>query len=167
MIPTPPRPFCIRTGIVIVAVLSGCATPQVEHTGTDEIEQRLADAADTVADSVAKLAIVEQSARGVHAQAITPARLPDDLRLRVSLEYQGDLKPLVAQLARTAGYTVQIYGRSKSLVPVSIITDNREIGLILADVDYQSSWRVDVFVVPDQRVIELRYNRKRPGRRER
>ena len=146
--------------VLALSALSGCATPtSPQPNNVDEIERRLAEAADTVADSMAKLAIVEQSARGIHAQAITPAQLPPDLRLKVDLEYQGDIQPLVERLAATVGYRVEMYGRRNSTSPVNIHARAREIGLILADADYQTSYRCDVFVIPDRRLIELRFNR--------
>ena len=149
--------------IVIAALTVACTTPAVHPDAkTDDIERRLVSAAREVADAVAKLAVVEQSARGVHAQAITPAQLPVDLQLRVSLEYQGDIEPLVAQLADTVGYRLEIFGRRRAISPVHILADDREVGLILADADYQSSWRCDVFVIPERRLIELRYHRQRP-----
>ena len=151
--------------IVLTGIVSaGCTTSAVQpDTRADEIEQRLMSAAGDIAEAVAKLAIVEQSARGVHAQAITPAQLPVDLQLRVSLDYQGDIEPLLNQLANTLGYRLEIYGRRRAMTPVHILADDRAVGLILADADYQSSWRCDVFVIADQRVIELRYHRNRPS----
>ncbi len=156
------RPTAIVTFMLLI--LTGCtSTPAASPPkATDDIERRLTAAANTVADSVAKLAIVEQSARGVHAQAITPEQLPADLQLKVSLDYQGDIEPLMKQLARTVGYRMEIYGRRQAITPVHIHADIRAVGLILADADYQSSGRCDVFVIPHKRLIELRYNRQRP-----
>ena len=69
-----------------------------------DAETRLAAAAASVAEALARLATVEQSAHRVHVQALTPAALPPELQVRVNVEYQGDLKPLVHELARTVGY---------------------------------------------------------------
>ena len=96
--------------------------------------------------------------------AMTPAALPPELQTRVNVEYQGDLKPLVYQLARTVGYQVQTYGRSAALAPVTIVAENRAVGDILADIGYQTSARCDVVVAPERRLVEIRYRREFPDR---
>ena len=91
---------------------------------------------------------------------MTPAALPPELQVRVNVEYQGDLKPLVHALARTVGYQVQTYGRSAALAPVTIVAENRAVGDILADIGYQTSARCDVVVAPERRLVEIRYRRE-------
>ncbi|MFZ1643090.1 MAG: DotD/TraH family lipoprotein [Candidatus Contendobacter sp.] len=144
--------------------VTGCAAPPPPVAPLSEAETRLAAAAASVAESLAWLATVEQSAHRVHVQALTPAALPPELQVRVNVEYQGDLKPLVYQLARTVGYQVQTYGRSAVLAPVTIVAENRAVGDILADIGYQTSARCDVVVAPERRLVEIRYRREFPHR---
>lgn len=146
------------------AVLGGCATPPVATPEQVSAEQRmLAESAERIADALAKLAIIEQSSQRIYAQAITPVEIPSDLQLRVAVDYQGDVKPLVYQLAQTVGYTVQTFGRSSTVTPVNIQADDRSVGELLADVGYQAAWRCDVVVFPESRTVELRYDARRPS----
>ena len=146
------------------AAVAGCAAGPPSVTPLSEAETRLATAAASVAEALARLATVEQHARQVHVQALTPTALPPELQTRVNVEYQGDLKPLVYQLARTVGYQVQTYGRSAALAPVTIVAENRAVGDILADIGYQTSARCDVVVAPERRLVEIRYRREFPDR---
>lgn len=81
----------------------------------------------------------------------------------MAVDYQGDVKPLVYQLAQTVGYTVQTFGRSSTVTPVNIQADDRSVGELLADVGYQAAWRCDVVVFPESRTVELRYDARRPS----
>ena len=155
----PPFPNWVKV-LVGAAVVTGCATAPPPAAPPSEAEIRLAAAAAGVAEALARLATVEQSARRVHVQALTPAALPPELQTRVNVEYQGDLKPLVYQLARTVGYQVQTYGRSAALASVTIMAENRAVGDILADIGYQTSARCDVVVAPERRLVEIRYRRE-------
>ncbi len=150
--------------LLCVVGMSGCAAAPPPVAPLSEAETRLATAATSVAEALARLATVEQSARRVHVQVLTPAALPPELQVRVNVEYQGDLKPLVYQLARTVGYQVQTYGRSAALTPVTIMAENRAVGDILADIGYQTSARCDVVVAPERRLVEIRYRREFPHR---
>jgi len=162
----PLLPAAILSGLLLGnLILGGCASaPSGATPEPTNVEQRmLAESAARIAEALAKLAIVEQSSRRVHAQAITPAAMPPDLRLRVAVDYQGDVKPLVYQLAQTVGYAVQTYGRATGLAPVNIQAEDRTIGELMADIGYQAAWRCDVLVFPERRIVELRYNPARPA----
>lgn len=150
--------------LLSVFILTGCATVPPPVAPLSEPETRLAAAAASVAESLARLATIEQRARQIHVQALTPAILPVELRVPVNVEYQGDLKPLVDQLARTVGYQMQTYGRATTLVPVTLVAENRAIGEILADIGYQTSAYCDVVVIPEQQLVEIRYRRSLPSR---
>ena len=150
--------------LLSVFILTGCATAPPPVAPLSEPETRLAAAAASVAESLARLATIEQRARQIHVQALTPAILPVELRVPVNVEYQGDLKPLVDQLARTVGYQMQTYGRATTLVPVTLVAENRAIGEILADIGYQTSAYCDVVVIPEQQLVEIRYRRSLPSR---
>ena len=146
--------------LVCALGMAGCATPSPPVAPLSDAETRLAAAAASVAEALARLATVEQSAHRIHVQALTPAALPPELQARVNVEYQGDLKPLVHELARTVGYQVQTYGRSAALAPITIVAENRAVGDILADIGYQTSARCDVVVAAERRLVEIRYRRE-------
>ena len=103
-------------------------------------------------------------ARRLHVQTIATAEdAPEELRLRVAVDYQGDLKPFVHQIAQVAGYQVKTYGVSSVLTPINIQAEDRTLGELLADAGYQASWRCQVVVDPSRRLVEILYDARRPA----
>lgn len=150
-------------------LLSACATTPdapVAVDGGAAQRRQLAESGARIADSLAKLAVVEQASQRIHAQTITTAAdAPEELRLRVAVDYQGDLKPFVHQLVQVVGYELKTYGRSSVLTPVNIQAEDRTVGELLADVGYQASWRCQLVIRPEDQVVELFYDNRRPARR--
>lgn len=164
-----------KTLLLIPALwVSACAPPPpAPLTSADPgHRQQLADSGARIAEALAQLAVVEQASHRVYAQTyVTAEDAPPELRTRVAVDYQGDLKPFVHQLAEVAGYAVRTYGRSSLLTPINIQADDRSIGELLADAGYQASWRCQLVVDPSRRVVEILYdNRRAPsatrGRRQ-
>ena len=155
-----------KTLLLIPALwLSACATPSpAPATSVDSgHRQQLADSGARIAEALAKLAVVEQATHRVHAQTyVTTDDAPPELRTRVAVDYQGDLKPFVHQLAEVAGYEVRTYGRSSLLTPINVQADDRSIGELLADAGYQASWRCQLVVDPSRRVVDILYDHRRP-----
>jgi hypothetical protein len=152
---------------VVVLLLSGCATDPAPTRASDDPQRRqLAEAGQRIAQALETLAVIEQAAHPIAAQAIaSPAHAPEALRVRVAVDYQGDIKPFVHRLAEVVGYTVRTYGRSSVLIPVNVQTADRTIGELLADAGWQASWRCQLVVRPEQRVVDLYYDPRRPARR--
>lgn len=154
-----------RFGLCIVPLLAACAAaPSVAPDGGAAQKRQLAESGARIADSLAKLAVVEQASHRIAVQTITDAAgAPPELQIRVALDYQGDLKPVVHQLAAVAGYEVKTYGASSVLTPVNLQTEDRSVGELLADAGYQASWRAQVVVDPGQRLVEILYDNRRPS----
>ena len=148
-----------------LALLAACASPPpVAPDGGAAQRRQLAESGARIAEALAKLAIVEQASRRIHAQTIaTAADAPEALRLRVAVDYAGDLKPFVHQLAQIAGYEVKTYGASSVLTPINIHADDRTIGELLADAGYQASWRCQLVIDPERQLVEIFYDNRRPG----
>ena len=154
-----------KTLLLISALwISACATPPPAPTTTDlNQHQQLADSGARIAEALAQLAVVEQASHRVHAQTyVNVDDAPPELRTRVAVDYQGDLKPFVYQLAQVAGYEVRTYGRSSVLTPINVQADDRSIGELLADAGYQASWRCQLVVDPSRRVVDILYDNRRP-----
>ncbi|MBK8755142.1 MAG: DotD/TraH family lipoprotein [Candidatus Competibacteraceae bacterium] len=151
----------------LFGLLSACAGTNPPVAADHGAAQRrlLAESGARIADSLAKLAVVEQSAHRIHAQTLTSAEdTPEALRLRVAVDYQGDLKPFVHQLAQVVGYEVKTYGVSSVLTPINVQSDDRSVGELLADAGYQASWRCQVVVDSSRRRVEILYDNRHPAR---
>ena len=151
---------------VLGSALAGCASdPPVAPDGGDAQRRQLAEAGQRIARALETLAVVEQAAQRIDAQTIVgPQVAPEELRVRVAVDYQGDIKPFVHQLAAVAGYQVKIYGRSSVLAPVNIQAEDRTLGELLADAGWQASWRCRLVVDPHHRWVELFYDNRHPRR---
>lgn len=151
--------------LAALALLSACATPPtVAPDGGVTQQRQLAESGARIAESLARLAVVEQASRRIQAQTIATADdAPEELRVRVAVDYAGDLKPFVHQLAQVAGYEVKTYGVSSVLTPINIHADDRTIGELLADAGYQASWRCQLVIDPTRRLVEILYDNRRPG----
>ncbi|MEI2770010.1 MAG: DotD/TraH family lipoprotein [Candidatus Competibacter sp.] len=151
--------------IVLPLWLSACAmSPHATPPVDPSHRQQLADAGAQIAEALTQLAVVEQAAHRLHAQTfVTADAAPPELRTRVAVDYQGDLKPFVYQLAQVAGYAVKTYGRSSVLTPINVQAEDRALGELLADAGYQASWRCQLVVDPSRRLVEILYDNRRPA----
>ena len=151
--------------LAALALLSACASPPpVAPDGGAAQRRQLAESGARIAEALAKLAVVEQASRRIHVQTIaTAADAPPELQLRVAVDYAGDLKPFVAQLAHVVGYEVKTYGTSSVLTPINVHADDRAIGELLADAGYQASWRCQLVIDSARRRVEILYDNRRPG----
>lgn len=151
----------------LLVLLSACASTEapVATDGGRAQQRLLVESGARVADALAKLALIEQASHRLHVQRIATAEdAPPELRLRVAVDYQGDLKPFVYQLAEVVGYKVETYGVSSVLTPINVQSEDRTVGELLADAGYQASWRCQVLVDPSRRRVEILYDRRRPDR---
>lgn len=153
--------------LCLPGLLAGCANTAVPVAPDGGATQRrqLAESGARIADALAKLAVVEQAAHRIPVQTITAAEdAPEELRRRVAVDYQGDLKPFVYQIAQVAGYEVKTYGVSSVLTPINIQADDRAVGELLADAGYQASWRCQLVIDPARRRVEMLYDSRRLAR---
>jgi hypothetical protein len=151
--------------LAALALLSACAAPPTVAPDGGATQRRLlAESGARIAEALAQLAVVEQASRRIQVQTIATADdAPEALRLRVAVDYAGDLKPFVHQLAHVAGYEVKTYGVSSVLTPINVRADDRAIGELLADAGYQASWRCQLVIDPERRLVEILYDNRRPG----
>ncbi len=151
--------------LAALALLFACASPPpVAPDGGAAQRRQLAESGARIAESLAQLAVVEQASRRIQVQTIaTAADAPEALRLRVAVDYAGDLKPFVHQLAQVVGYEVKTYGVSSVLTPINVHADDRTIGELLADAGYQASWRCQLVIDPERRRVEILYDNRHSG----
>lgn len=158
------KPVFMLAGLLGLLTACASAPAPVAADGGAAQRRQLAESGARIADALAKLAVVEQASHRIHVQTINTAAedAPEELRLRVAVDYQGDLKPFVYQLAQVVGYEVKTYGVSSVLTPINVQADDRAIGELLADAGYQASWRCQVVVDPGRRRVEILYDNRHP-----
>jgi defect-in-organelle-trafficking protein DotD len=131
-----------------------------EPRAHDEAEVKIAEAADSVSESLKELSEIE---RAIHPGARLPLP-PNPVRIGMggtaSIDWTGPVEPLVAKVARASNYKLRILG-SKPPIPalVQVSKQNATLFDILRDVTFQVQKKADIVIYPNNRLIELRYLR--------
>lgn len=131
-----------------------------EPRAHDEAEVKIAEAADSVNESLKELSEIE---RAMHPGAHLPTP-PNPARIGMagtaSVDWIGPVEPLVSKIAAASHYRLRVLG-SKPVIPALVQVTKQDAPLmdILRDVTFQVQKKVDIVVYPSNRVIELRYLR--------
>lgn len=155
---------------LLLLTLMGCSTaPPPDATSTPLIvndlgvrnaEMKLADAADSISQSLRQLAEIERATN-------PPARLasPADPKMigmaqLVSIEWTGPVGPLVEKIAKVSHYRLRKLGTPPAIpVLVSISAKDTPLADILRDANFQCGSKANIVIYPASRTIELRYNK--------
>lgn len=151
---------CKSVGILTLSLLLGaCAANKQAPVAApiDPATIKLAEAADSVSESLLELAKIQEV-------ALPPKRkildYPPTLELtnRASVDWSGPIGPLVDRIAHVAHYRMRVLGNPPAIpVLVSISAHNARLGDILRDADFQVGKRADISIIPKSKTIELRY----------
>lgn len=147
---------------VASALLTGCATTTYKKPPTNEPSDdatiKLAEAANSVSDSMMNMARVEK--------IITPPSKDNALTIpnayalqtRASVDWSGPIAELTNRIANAAHYQLRILGQAPA-VPILISLDLQDHSLaeILRNIDYQAGKKASIHVYPNRQVVELRY----------
>ena len=147
--------FCI-----LFISLNGCMNkrPPYQAQAPHHAEVQLAEAANTISNSLVQLAKIQ-------AAATPPApgkKLvnPNSWGMQgiASIDWSGPIAPIVKHIAKASGYKVRLMGQEPT-VPIIITLNTKDIPLatILRDVHYQANNKADIRVSKKHKVIELRY----------
>ena len=132
------------------------ATSVPVNTINDNAEAQMAEAATTVGHSLQTLSAVQMSEHP-HARVRAPYRARG-LDRPASVSWTGPASSLVKQIAKEAGYKLNVFGPAPAIpVIVSMNEHNETLGTILRNVTYQMEEKATIAVFPRDRIIELRY----------
>jgi len=143
-------------------VLTGCASTTYKkppyNRPSDDASIKLAEAADSVSDSMLQMARIEK--------VITPPNkdntltIPNayNLQVRASVDWSGPIAELTSRIAKAAHYRLRTLGKEPAVpVLISLNIQDESLAEILRDIDYQAGKRAYIHVYPNSQVIELRY----------
>ncbi len=162
----------IRSALLVSLVfLSACATktdlPPVDKTHVEvtnsgapssaEVTARLAEAAQRTADAVESLASIEQ-ARTPELYTPIVADAPAELRLLVTIQWNGPWENLLKVMAERVNYDFRIIGKSPP-TPIVVVVDARQQPYvdIMRNIGLQAAGRADLVLDSRNRVVEVRY----------
>lgn len=146
---------------LIVACASGSKTNVVDvQPPTNNVDEtaNLTEAAASVSRSLVNLAEVEQAAHPLTQLNPPPSPASYGMAVNASIDWSGPVEPLVQQLAQAVKYQVRILGVKPSIpILVTLSERNAPVADILRDVAFQCGQRAELVVLPDSKVIEIRY----------
>ena len=150
--------------ISMLPLLAACVT-----NGTSSVDMQtpsnainetatLSEAAASVSRSLVNLAQVEQAAHPLTQLKAAPNPASYGMAMNASVDWSGPIEPLVQQLAQVSKYRVRVLGVKPSIpVLVTISERNVRVADILRDAAFQCGKRAQLVILPDSRVIEVRY----------
>ncbi len=154
----------IRVSIIIsfCLLLVACAKVPYNDINTananHEAYLALAEAADSVSQSLTQLGETEQAAYPPININIPPDPSVYGMQIPSSIDWNGPIEPLIQQIANATSYKLKILGKSPAIpVIVSISAHDTSMGDILRNIGYQGKNRAHVVIFPSTRTIELRY----------
>lgn len=143
-------------------LLVGCATTTFKkpphNAPSDDASIRLAEAANSVSDSMLQMARVQKIVTPAHKDNLLTIPNAYNLQARASVDWSGPIKEVTARVAHAANFHLRVIGKEPA-VPVLINLNSKDQSLaeILRDIDYQAGKKANIHVYPNSQVVELRY----------
>lgn len=148
------------TFAVMALFLGGCATQKLAPVNDpgDHATVKLAEAADSISNSLLELAQIQAAATPPAKGNKLPNPATYDMQEQASVDWSGPIAPIVKKIALATNYKVRILGKAPAIpVLVSISAKNAPLADILRDIAFQAGKKARIVVYPKSRVIELRY----------
>lgn len=149
--------------IVLASVLfTGCASVTYKkppyNAPSDDASIKLAEAANSVSDSMMDMARVEKVILPHNKDNIMTIPNAYNLQTRASVDWSGPIAELTDRIAKAAHFHLRTLGQVPA-VPILISLDLKDQSLaeILRNIDYQAGKKAYIHVYPNSQVIELRY----------
>ena len=145
-------------------MLSGCSAKR-QHVKAPSVMLHTIDlqidaAAQSAASSLDQLSAIEKNQ---HSAAVKMPFMDIDspeLRQYLSVKSYGPITPLLQNIAKVMGYSLQIYGKAPSipvLVNINTVGNVETAKQILQNIDLQASTSARINIYPQQRLITMRY----------
>ncbi len=148
--------------LLVVVMLAGCASkvtykkpPQNEPS--DDATIKLAEAANSVSDSLIELARIEKETKPRRYRNLIDSH-NFNLQTRASVDWSGPVEEVLKRVAKASYFRLRVLGRPPAIPAlVSITSRDKTLADILRNLDYQVGKKADIKVYPHRKVIELRY----------
>jgi defect-in-organelle-trafficking protein DotD len=146
--------------LLAASVLIGCTTYKKSpvNNPSDDASIKLAEAADSVSDSMQQMARVTKVIRPATKNNALTIPNAYNLQAKASVDWSGPIAELTERVGKAANYNIRVLGKAPA-VPILISLDVKDESLadILRNIDYQAGKKANIYVYPNRQVIELRY----------
>lgn len=149
--------------VVSGLLLTSCASNEQKTqalVATSNASIKLAEAASTVSQASLNTAAIQRATTPGLVTKSLPQPLAPGLDTLASVDWSGPIGPLVKKIAQAGGYQMRVLGVAPAIpVLVSMNVKNVPLEYILRDADYQAGSQANVVVLPQDKIIEIRYAR--------
>ena len=148
---------------ITTALLAGCGSTAMYkkppyNAPSDDASIKLAEAANSVSDSMLEMARVEKVIRPPNKDNILTIPNSYNLQARASVDWSGPIEEVTARVAKAAHFRIRVLGKEPAVpVLVSLNSKDQSLAEILRDIDYQAGKKAFIHVYPNSQVVELRY----------
>lgn len=149
------------TGLLFAFTLTACVSEHYPEPPppSDPATMKLSEAALSVNDSLEDLSAIRKSQVPYYLKHLPSLNIPG-MQYLASVDWTGPIQPLVARIAGATNYRLRVLGNPPAIpIIIQLREKNRTLGFILRNADFQAGRKADIFVYPNIRIIELRYNR--------
>jgi len=143
--------------------ITGCASGRIykkppANLPSDDASIKLAEAANSVSDSMIDMARVEKIITPPHKDNTMTIPNAYNLQTRASVDWSGPIAEVTGRVAKAAHFRLRVLGQVPA-VPILISLDLKDQSLaeILRNIDYQAGKKAYIHVYPNSEVVELRY----------
>jgi defect-in-organelle-trafficking protein DotD len=158
-----PALFSIAAAVSLAAGCAGTQTRPLDSgpAASEPVLERIEKVASEMSGLWAELGRLEQARDPGEPGRLRdyPETLPPELARPISIRWEGELEPLVRELAAQMGYHVSVVGEAPVLpVLVYVSADKKRLGDVLREAGYQAGKRatVHVYAAP-KRLVEVVY----------
>jgi defect-in-organelle-trafficking protein DotD len=148
--------------LLFYVLMTGCATTTYKKPPTnapsDDASIKLAEAANSVSDSMMKMARIEKVI--MPASKDNTLTIPNsyNLQTRASVDWSGPIAELTERVAKAAHFRLRVLGQEPAIpILISLDLQDQSLAEILRNIDYQAGKKAYIHVYPDSQIVELRY----------
>ena len=143
-------------------LLVGCASTTYRkppaNAPSDDATIKLAEAANSVSDSMREMARIEKVISPPNKDNILTIPNAYRLQTHASVDWSGPIKELTGRIATAAHYHLRVLGQAPAVpVLISLNLKDQSLAEILRNIDYQAGKKATIHVYPNSQVVELRY----------
>ena len=149
--------------LMTAILITGCASGVIykkppSNNPSDDASIKLAEAANSVSDSMIDMARVEKIITPPNKDNTLTIPNAYNLQTRASVDWSGPIAEVTNRVARAAHFRLRVLGPTPA-VPILISLDLKDQSLaeILRNIDYQAGKKAYIHVYPNSQVVELRY----------
>ena len=144
------------------ALITACATTNYKKPPTndpsDDATIKLAEAANSVSDSMMDMARVEKVILPPNKDNTLTIPNAYNLQARATVDWSGPIAELTGRIAHAAHFHLRVLGQVPAVpILISIDLHDQSLAEILRNIDYQAGRKASIHVYPNSQVVELRY----------